>query len=74
MKILAYDPYMTQQEVDPLIEVTGDWKRVFREADFVSLNFPLNEKTWGIIGKKGFGLMKDILSTVPGARLLMKPH
>ena len=68
MKVLGYDPFVTQAEVDSLIEVTDDWDRVFQEADFISLNFPLSEQTKGIVGKKEFALMKDTAFLINCAR------
>ncbi|MDI6870814.1 MAG: hydroxyacid dehydrogenase [Bacillota bacterium] len=59
MKVLGYDPYADPAALDPaILEVTGDWDRVFQESDFVSLNLPLTEKTRGIVGKRDFALMK----------------
>ncbi len=68
MKVLGFDPFLSQAEVDTLIEVTDDWERVFKEADFISLNLPLNEQTRDMIGKKEFAMMKDTAFLINCAR------
>jgi D-3-phosphoglycerate dehydrogenase len=57
MKIVAYDPYINQDDVEDYIEFIG-WEDAFKRADFVSLHLPANEKTRKIVSKKEFELMK----------------
>ena len=68
MKIIGYDPFITQDNVDSVIEVTNSWEKVFKEADFISLNLPLNDKTRGIVGKKEFKMMKKTAYIINCAR------
>lgn len=56
MKVIGYDPYV--KNVDNFIEITESWERVFSDSDFVSLNLPLTESTYGIVGLKEFKMMK----------------
>lgn len=36
MKVIAYDPYKTQQQIPEGVELTNDFDRIFKESDFVS--------------------------------------
>jgi len=58
MRVIGYDPYVDDSNLDPLIELNADWESLFKEADFVSLHMSLNDQTKGIIGRKEFELMK----------------
>lgn len=68
MKVLGFDPYIAQKDVDPLIEVTDNWEKLFKEGDFVSLNLPLNEYTRGIVANREFSLMKKSACLINCAR------
>ena len=73
-KILAYDPYVSQEQCDAFgysVKMTG-WETLFRESDIVSLHLPLNDKTKGCVGKREFQLMKKnayIINTSRGPLL-----
>jgi phosphoglycerate dehydrogenase-like enzyme len=57
-RLLAYDPYLTQAQVDALGVELVPLDTVLREADFVTVNAFLNEKTRGLIGERELRLMK----------------
>jgi len=68
MKVIGYDPYVTQDKVIPQIELINDWDYIFKNADFISLHMPANEKTKGIVGMKEFEMMKPTAYFINCAR------
>jgi D-3-phosphoglycerate dehydrogenase / 2-oxoglutarate reductase len=68
MHVLGFDPYVRQADVDPDIEVTGEWERMFREGDFISLHTPLTPETRGCVAKREFGWMKPTAYLINCAR------
>jgi D-3-phosphoglycerate dehydrogenase len=68
MRVIGFDPYVSTGDIDPDVEITDDWERVFREGDFVSLNLPLNDKTIGIVGVNEFKMMKKTAYLINCAR------
>lgn len=68
MKVIGYDPYVKPEQLDPAIEMTSDWDRIFKESDFVSLHMPLLESTRGIVGIKEFKMMKRTAYFINAAR------
>ena len=58
VKILAFDPILTQDMADELKIEMADVKRIFAEADVVSLHMPENDQTRGMINGDLIGLMK----------------
>ena len=58
MKHIACDPYVTQESVAPLGVRLVDMDTLFREADFLCVNCPLNDETRKLVGTRQFALMK----------------
>ena len=58
MNYIAYDPYLTQKEVDDVGVKLVDLDTVLKESDFVSLSFPLSEDTYHFIGEDELRKMK----------------
>lgn len=59
MRVLAYDPYVTEADVPGCVTLVSDREQVFREADFLSAHCYLSEETFHSIGAREFSLMKD---------------
>ena len=68
MRLLAFDPFVSQDYADTLGVTLVDWETLFSESDFISVNCPLNEHTRGIIGAQEFVLMKPTAYFVNTAR------
>lgn len=68
MKVIAYDPYKTQDEVPEGVELTDDFDRIFAESDFVSLHCPANAETFDFVGQRQFDLMKETAYFINTAR------
>lgn len=68
MKVIAYDPYKTAEQVPEGVELTQDFNRIFKESDFVSLHCPATEETFDFIGEKQFSQMKPTAYFINTAR------
>jgi len=68
MRVIGYDPYITQSSVIPEVELVSDREYVFTSADFISLHLPSNKQTKGTVGKKEFELMKRTAYLINTAR------
>ncbi len=69
MKVLGYDPFAAPKEAAELgVEVTEDIERIYREADFLSLHIPRNEKTTNMIATEQLKMMKPTCRIVNCAR------
>ncbi|MDF2522412.1 MAG: Phosphoglycerate dehydrogenase [Clostridiales bacterium] len=68
MKVIGYDPYITQDKVIPEIRLVNDWEYIFSNADFISVHLPVTNNTRGIIAKKEFEMMKPTSFLINAAR------
>ncbi|WJY14186.1 hydroxyacid dehydrogenase [Pectobacteriaceae bacterium CE90] len=68
MKVIAYDPYKSQEQVPEGVELTNDFDRIFKESDFVSLHCPATAETINFINEKQFSLMKPTAYFINTAR------
>ncbi|UOQ84769.1 hydroxyacid dehydrogenase [Gracilibacillus salinarum] len=66
--VLAYDPFVTEEEADQLGVTLCSLEEVFQQADVVSLHTPLLEETIGMIEGEHFRLMKQGSSFINTAR------
>jgi|SRR5581483_5300447 len=58
MRVLAYDPYLTAEEVAARGAEKVGLDALLAGADYVSANCPLTEETRGMIGAREFALMR----------------
>lgn len=58
MRVIAYDPFVSQSVADDYGVTMVDLETLFRESDFISAHSPLNEKTRHMIGEAQLRLMK----------------
>ncbi|OHB58381.1 MAG: glycerate dehydrogenase [Planctomycetes bacterium GWF2_42_9] len=68
IKIVGYDPYVTQETAQMLNVELCSLEDVFRNADVISLHAPLNEQTKGMITSQHFHLMKPYATFINTAR------
>lgn len=69
MRVLAYDPYFDQQfAAECGVERAESLEQVMKDADFISVHMPLNEKTRGIVDAERIALMKSTAILVNTAR------
>ena len=64
MRVIAYDPFLSQDRADDLGVEKVELEDLLRRADVVTLHVPLTDQTRGIIDKAAIAQMK------PGARLI----
>ncbi|MDE2293013.1 MAG: phosphoglycerate dehydrogenase, partial [Elusimicrobia bacterium] len=68
MKVVAYDPFISERQAEALGIELADYKAVLERADFVSLHVPLTEKTRRMIDAKSLAWMKPTARLVNCAR------
>ena len=54
MKVLAYDPYLTEDKAQQLGVKLATIDEIARQADFVTVHTPLTPKTRGIVNADFF--------------------
>ncbi|NJK37123.1 MAG: phosphoglycerate dehydrogenase [Oscillatoriales cyanobacterium RM1_1_9] len=64
MKLLAYDPYISQERADQLGCRLVEMDLLLRESDYITLHMPKTEETYHLINAAAFEIMK------PTARLI----
>ncbi len=68
MKVIAYDPFLTDERAMQLGVDKVELDELFRRADFITLHTPLTEKTRNIIDAAGIAKMKDGVVIINCAR------
>lgn len=59
MRVLAYDPYVSEDYAKNIGVQLVSFEEALREADYLSLHLPANEQTKGLINQKTISLMKE---------------
>ncbi len=68
MKVLAYDPYLTAEEIAAKGGTKVDLDELLATSDFVSINCPLTKENRGMIGEAQFAKMQPHAIFVTTAR------
>ncbi len=68
MRVVAYDPFISQDRAGELGITLSNFKEVLSLADFVSLHTPLTKETHHMVGAKEFELMKNGVRVINCAR------
>jgi len=68
MRIIAFDPYVTDERARRLGIEIRSLDEVFAESDIITVHLPLNEETAGLIGAEALTLMKPSARIVNVAR------
>jgi D-3-phosphoglycerate dehydrogenase len=68
MKVIACDPYLTNEQVAARGAEKVELADLLRRADFVSVNCPLNDETRGMVGAAQFALMQPHAIFLTAAR------
>ena len=68
MKVLAYDPYLSAEEMRARGAQKVELDEMLRQADFVSINCPLTNETRKMMGAREFALMKPSAYFITTAR------
>src|SRR5213078_3391392 len=59
MKILAFDPFISTEQLRDLEIDVGSLDEVVSRADFLTIHTPLTPETRGLVGADAFAKMKD---------------
>ena len=68
MKILAYDPFVSNEQAKDLGVEVGTLDEVLQKADFLTIHTPVTNETRNIIGREAFAKMKKGVRLVNCAR------
>ena len=68
MRVIAYDPFLSDEKIRAAGAEPTDLERLFRESDFISLHLPLDANTRHIINAHTLGMMKPSAYLVNTAR------
>jgi D-3-phosphoglycerate dehydrogenase len=68
MKVLGYDPYVTEERALTMQVELATLDRIYREADFITLHVPLTAQTKNMIGARELALMKPTTRIINAAR------
>lgn len=68
MRVVACDPYITDDDFRERGAERVNLEDVFRDADFVSINCPLSDETRGMVGARLYALMKPTAYFITTAR------
>lgn len=68
VNIIAYDPYVKQEDVIDLNVKMVDFNELIEKSDFISIHAPLTKTTEGIFNKNVFEKMKDSAYIINSAR------
>ena len=65
MRVLAYDPFLTEPRAKQLgVELVPDADALYRAADFITVHMPVTAQTRGMLNAEAFAKMK------PGVRIV----
>jgi len=68
MKLIANDPFISEEHAQNLQVELVPMKQLFKEADFITLHAPLTTKTKGMLGEKELALVKPSVRIINCAR------
>ena len=68
MKVLAYDPYLSEEAAQKLEIELASLEKIYQESDFITVHTPLTDATRGLIGKKEIEMMKKSVRIINCAR------
>lgn len=68
VKILAYDPFLSEERARDLKAESAELTEIFEKCDYVSLHMPENDETRGIINKSLLARMKNGATLINCAR------
>ncbi len=64
MKVIAYDPYLSQEKADQMGVEKVELEALLQRADFITLHVPLTDQTRNILGRE------NLAKTKPGVRII----
>ncbi|MCB1783713.1 MAG: phosphoglycerate dehydrogenase [Alphaproteobacteria bacterium] len=68
MKVIAFDPFLTQERAEKIGVEKVELDELFARADFITIHVPKNEHTAGLINTANIAKMKDGVRIINCAR------
>ena len=68
MKVIAYDPFATEEKAAGYGATLVSLDEIYRSSDFITFHVPLNDATRGMVGRDQLGAMKAGVRIVNCAR------
>ena len=68
MRVLAYDPYLTEEKAKHFKARLVDMDTLLKEASFITIHTPLTDSTKGMINKEAFSKMQKGVYLINAAR------
>jgi len=68
MRVLAYDPYLSKEEIAARGAEKTDLEELLRQSDYVSIHCPLTDETRALIGAREYALMPQHAFFISTAR------
>jgi D-3-phosphoglycerate dehydrogenase len=68
MIVLAYDPYLTAEQIAARGALKVEFDEVLRRSDFLSVHCPRTDETFGMLGREQFSKMKPTAFFITTAR------
>ncbi len=68
MKVLAYDPYLSEEKAKELGVTVVELNELFKKSDFITNHIPLTNETKNLIGTKNIAKMKKGVMIINAAR------
>jgi len=68
MKVIAYDPFISQEAAEKMGITLATLDEIFRTADFISVHTPMTAETRGVINAEAFAKMKKEVCVINCAR------
>jgi D-3-phosphoglycerate dehydrogenase len=68
MKVITYDPYLSEEKAKTLGVEVVDLNELFRESDFITNHIPLTNETRNLIGDKSIANMKKGVMIINASR------
>ena len=59
MRVIAYDPYLTDDRAKEMDLEKVDLEQAFVEADYLTVHMPLTDQTRGMVDANAFSKMKE---------------
>ena len=68
MRVIGYDPFLSEAGVEGAIEMAKDLADLCTRADYITVHTPKSDKTLGMIGAEQFAVMKPTVRLINAAR------
>lgn len=68
MRIIAYDPYLSEESAKKLEIELVDYPSLLRNSDYISFHVPLTENTYHMFGKKELAMVKESVRIINCSR------